>query len=169
VSEHFGDNLIVVYSVTGNTLNMAETIQKMTGGEILQIETEEVYPLGKDLIPYAKQERDELRLPTLKGETPDLGKYDCVFLGTPVWFHDVPPAVRLFLGEADFLGKPVIPFLTAGGGPGDTLATLTRLVKNGKLQRAKLLTRYSDRTPEEIDAEVGNWLVSLTADGSPSH
>jgi flavodoxin len=161
LAKFFGKNLIIVYSVTGNTLNMAETIKAVTGGEIYRIETVETYPSGKELIPYAKKERDELRNPTLKGSPPDFKEYDYIFFGTPVWFHDLPAATVLFLEKTDFGGKNVIPFLTAGGGPGDSLQSLTKAVKNAKLLQAKVLTRYGTHSAEEIQAEVATWLKSF--------
>jgi flavodoxin len=164
LKKFFGKNLIIVYSVTGNTLHMAEAIQAVTGGEIFRIETVETYPLGKELIPYAKKERDELRVPTLRSSVPDFSSYDHIFFGTPVWFHDLPAATVLFLNAADFGGKKVIPFITAGGGPGDSLQSLSKTIKNAKLLQAKILTRYSNRSPEEIESEVATWLKSF--DGS---
>jgi flavodoxin len=113
------------------------------------------------LIPYAKKERDELRVPTLRSSPPDFSSYDYIFFGTPVWFHDLPAATVLFLGKADFGGKKVIPFLTAGGGPGDSLLSLGKAVKNAELLQAKILTRYANRSQEEIESEVATWLKSF--------
>jgi flavodoxin len=162
IATFFGKNLIIVYSVTGNTLNLAETIQGITKGDIYRIETEETYPQGEELIPYAKQERDELRKPTLKGNPPDFSSYDYIFLGTPVWFHNIATATQLFLENTDFNGKKVVPFITAGGGPGDSLETLTNSIKNAQLLEAKVLTRYSKLSQEEINSEVAKWLKAIT-------
>jgi flavodoxin len=158
---HFGKTVIIVYSVTGNSLNMAERIRARTGGDIVQLETEETYPVGENLIPYAKKERDELRKPTLKLPLPDISGYDTVFLGTPVWFHELPAAMSLFLDAMDFQGKPLVPFLTAGGGPGDSMDSLRSSAKNARVLEHKVITRYASRPAEDIDKEIDVWLATL--------
>ncbi|MDR1039200.1 MAG: hypothetical protein LBR80_03355 [Deltaproteobacteria bacterium] len=157
----FGKTLIIVYSVTGNTLDMAERIQARTGGDIERIETEEVYPAGDQLIPYAKEQRDALIKPNLIVPLPDVSGYDTVFLGTPVWFHELPPATALFLAAFDFQGKRLAPFLTCGGGPGDSLHSLRHSAKNAKVMEGKVLTRYASRPAEDIDKEIDLWLAAL--------
>jgi flavodoxin len=165
----FGKNLIIVYSVTGNTLDMANIIQSITKGDIYRIETEETYPSGEDLIPYAKKERDELRVPTLKGTPPSLEEYDYIFLGTPVWFHDIPPATLLFLSQTDFAGKKLIPFITAGGGPGDSIDSITKNAKNAKIVSSKLITRYAALPKNEIQVDIINWLKTIMNSDSPAN
>ncbi|MDR1080449.1 MAG: hypothetical protein LBQ79_05710 [Deltaproteobacteria bacterium] len=167
VSRNLGKTLIIVYSVTGNTLDMAERIQARTGGDIVRIETVEPYPAGGNLIPYAKRERDELRWPELRRPLPDVGGYDTVFLGTPVWFHGLPPATVLFLEAMDFGGKPLAPFLTAGGGPGDSADALRNSARNARIMGHKVITRYASRPGEDIDKEIGLWLAALLAEPLP--
>lgn len=44
-----------------------------------------------------------------------LGKYDRVFLGTPVWARKTPPAFNKFLSRAVFKGKNVWLFYNKRG------------------------------------------------------
>jgi flavodoxin len=169
---HFGKTLIIVYSLTGNTLDMAERIRALTGGDISRIETVETYPSGDQLIPYAKKQRDESRKPYLKSPLPDPGPYQTVFMGTPVWFHDLPPAVTAFLESMDFQGKALAPFITAGGGPGEAMDALRSSARNARVLDAKVITRYQSRPAEDIDREISLWLGALRdgvpADGVPA-
>ncbi|MDR2460056.1 MAG: hypothetical protein LBE38_04625 [Deltaproteobacteria bacterium] len=165
----YGKNLIIFYSVTGNTQDLANIIQSFTKGDLYRIDTVETYPTGEDLIPYAKKERDELRVPTLKGDPPNLADYEYIFFGTPVWFHDIPPATLLFLGQTDFKGKKIIPFVTAGGGPGDSIATITANVRNGQVLNPKLLTRYTSLAKDEIQKDVAFWLSTIMNSASTGH
>ncbi|MDR2611554.1 MAG: NAD(P)H-dependent oxidoreductase [Deltaproteobacteria bacterium] len=163
----FGKALVIVYSVTGNTMNMAERIRARVGADIVRIETVESYPEGDQLIPYAKKERDELRKPTLKGPLPDVGPYDMIFIGSPVWFHGLPAATSLFLAAMDFQGKPLAPFLTAGGGPGEAMAALRGSARNARLLEHRVITRYSSRPDEDIDREIDSWLKILQGGPPP--
>jgi flavodoxin len=166
LSEHFGKTAVIVYSLTGNTLNMAEKIRQKTGGDILRIETVEIYPSGEQLIPYAKKQRDELGKPTLKTPLPDLSGYDTIFLGSPVWFHELPPAVALYLEAMDFGDRQLAPFLTCGGGPGEAMETLRKSVRNARMLEPRVITRFASRPAEDIDREIDSWLQSLRA-GTP--
>ncbi|MDR3154898.1 MAG: hypothetical protein LBW85_11700 [Deltaproteobacteria bacterium] len=160
-AETFGKTLVIVYSVTGSTLDLAGKIQALTGGDLVRIETEETYPVGEELIPYAKRQRDELRKPVLKGAPPDVSSYDTVFLGSPVWFHELPPAVTELLAVLDFQRKPLAPFLTAGGSAGDSAEQLRTLAKTALIREPLVVFRYMSRPGEEIDKEVEDWLKSL--------
>ncbi|MDR1167241.1 MAG: hypothetical protein LBO66_15485 [Deltaproteobacteria bacterium] len=167
VDSPFGKNLVIVYSVTGNTLKMAEIIQGITHGDLYQIETVEEYPVGDKLIPFAKKMRDDNVLPTIKGTPPDVSGYDAIFLGTPVWFHDLPAPTQVFLENIDFQGKTVIPFVTAGGGPGDIMATLGEKIRNAKLLEAKIVTRFGIRPIDELEREIDAWLKTLAPAPAP--
>jgi flavodoxin len=159
----FGKNLIIVFSVTGNTLKLAKILQQKTGGEIFEIKTETQYPLGDNLIPFAREEAEENRPVKFTSALPDLSEYDTLFFGTPAWFHDVPHPVAAFLQETDFLGKRVIPFVTSGGGPGEAAATLARAIRSARVETALLIPRYATKPPEEIENEVNKWLNPLAA------
>ncbi|MDR1313327.1 MAG: hypothetical protein LBQ12_06430, partial [Deltaproteobacteria bacterium] len=119
------------------------------------------------LIPFAKKERDELRKPALKLPLPDVSEYDTVFFGSPVWFHELPAATAQLLDSLDFLGKPVAPFLTAGGGPGDSMETLRTVARNARILEGKVVTRYASRPAEDIDREVDFWLKELSLAPAP--
>ncbi|MDR2351816.1 MAG: NAD(P)H-dependent oxidoreductase [Deltaproteobacteria bacterium] len=157
----FQNSLIIVYSVTGNTLKMAQIIQEKTGAELFVIETEETYPVGDQLIPYLKKLRDDKIIPKLKEFKLDISKYDYIFLGTPVWFHDIPAPTKVFLDQTDFAGKPVVPFVTAGGGPGEILTSLSEAIQNAEIKEAKIISRYAAKPQEDIINEVELWLESL--------
>lgn len=46
----------------------------------------------------------------LKNPIPDLSAYDVIYLGTPIWWYDLPAPVSTFLKKADLSGKTVVPF-----------------------------------------------------------
>ena len=45
---------------------------------------------------------------------PNLGSYDIVLLGYPIWAQDIPRFVADFIEKCDLTGKTVIPFATYG-------------------------------------------------------
>ena len=58
---------------------------------------------------------DEACRPAIAGALPDLGQYDAVFLGFPIWWYVEPRIVDTFLDGCDIAGKALIPFATSGG------------------------------------------------------
>ena len=59
--------------------------------------------------------QDDANRPAIKGAAADIGKYDTVFIGFPVWWYVEPRIVDTFLESYDFSGKTLIPFATSGG------------------------------------------------------
>ncbi len=108
--------LILFYSYGGNTRRIAEMIQKDTGADLAEILTVKPYTgTYNEVVKQGNQEVKSGFMPALKPLAVDLGAYDCIVLGTPVWWYTMAPAVRSFLAKADLRGKVVYPFATNGG------------------------------------------------------
>ena len=115
--------LIVYYSWSnGNTKRIAEMLQKVTGGDLLRIDTAVPYTGGYDAVVNQGQEEVERGYePELKPMAVDLAAYDVIAVGTPTWWYTMAPAVRTFLHSQDWTGKTVVPFMTNGGWPGHVI------------------------------------------------
>lgn len=116
--------LIVYYSHSGNTAEIAELICEETGGMLFALEPKEPYPAAYDaVVAQAKKEIAAGFRPALREKQGSVADYDTVFVGTPNWWSTMAPPVASFLAESDLAGKTVIPFCTHGGGG---LAGVTR-------------------------------------------
>ncbi|MEG6501544.1 MULTISPECIES: flavodoxin [unclassified Desulfovibrio] len=108
--------LVVFYSKSGNTEAVARMIQAKTGGDIYKIETVKTYtrerPAAADI---PKEELETGNLPELKGEFPDISRYDVVIIGSPIWWYTAATPVMTFLRDIDFQGKTVAGFYTYAG------------------------------------------------------
>lgn len=120
------ENVLVLYfSHTGNTENVANFIHEAVGGDIVKLETEEPYTNNyNDLLDIAQEERNENARPALSTQIDNIEDYDTIFLGYPIWWGDMPMAIYTFLDEYDLSGKTIAPFVTSGGSglsgtPGD--------------------------------------------------
>ena len=106
--------LVVYYSRTGNTKKIAEAISSA-----LKCDSEEITDTKKRKGPvgYMIAGRDAIR----KSETKinpiqkDLGAYDLIIIGTPVWSWTVSTPIRTFLQQYKKQLKNVAFFLTHGG------------------------------------------------------
>jgi flavodoxin len=115
--------LIAYYSQSGNTKAVAEQIQAKFGGDLYEIQLATPYPAGEqETIEIVGRQREEGVLPELGGKVENLGDYDIVFIGTPIWFGTASLPVLAFVEahSGDFAGMTVIPFYTCGGGDAGT-------------------------------------------------
>jgi flavodoxin len=109
--------LIVYYSWGSNTKDIANKIQKQVGGDIFELIQEEPYPDSyKEVIKVSKADVESDYKPVLKNKINNVRDYDVIFLGSPIWFGTIAPAVKTFLSENDLNGKTIIPFVSHGGG-----------------------------------------------------
>ena len=109
--------LIVYYSWGGNTRHVVEQIRKLIDADVYEPTPEKAYPTEyHQCTEVAKREKENNARPALKGELPDLSKYDTVIVGFPIWWGTFPMLVATFADAAEWKGKTVISFCTHGGG-----------------------------------------------------
>jgi flavodoxin len=105
--------LVVYYSRTGHTRTVAEMISRRTGGNLIEIETVEPYPEDYDaLVAQNVDEQQSAFLPALTTRIDNIGDYDIVFVGSPIWNVRLTPPVRSLLSSYDLAGTRVAPFVT---------------------------------------------------------
>ena len=100
----------------GNTEIVAEMIAEKTVADLYEIMPETDYPYTYNaLTDVAKKEQNEKARPKIKGELPDVSKYDTIFIGAPVWWGDWPMICYTFFESVDLSGKKLVPFSTHEG------------------------------------------------------
>ena len=159
-----GRVLIVYYSFSGKTAEVATLIQEATGGTLHKIETKKTYsPLQAIRMMEEENEAGGDFLPDLQSTIPDIAGYDLILIGSPVWRQAVPPPVLSFLKQCDFKGKKVAPFVTSKGNAGDFFTLLGQ-----KLQRAQALQgeEFSNNLSgtAALSSKVEAWLKQLKAE-----
>jgi len=156
-----GDSIVIYFSATGVTDELAVTIQGLTDSDIYRLVPTEEYTaedLDRDNTECraAKECRGDLPLPTISGEKIDLTGYDVVFLGFPIWYKEEPPMITSFLEIYDLSGKTVIPFSTSWGtGIANAQSNLERNVPGATWLKGANFTESF--TAEEVE----NWLISI--------
>ena len=109
---------IAYYSKSGNTRHVAQLLANRMSGEEAEvdvIEIEAVKTPGFLKAGYASWR--QLELP-IKNADLDLGRYDFVVVGSPVWGGKPTPFIKTFLKTArNIVGKRTAFFVTGGGEP----------------------------------------------------
>ena len=149
--------LVVYFSATGTTRQVAKQIAKIANADICEITPTKPYS-SVDLDWTNKQSRSSVEMnnpktrPEIKALSVDVSKYDYVFLGYPIWWDLAPRTVNSFIEATDLSGKTVIPFATSGSSTiANSVAVLKKTYPKIKWQTGKLLNRVSEK-------EIGTWV-----------
>jgi flavodoxin len=157
--------LIAYYSQSGNTRAVAEQIQAKFGGDLHEITLAIPYPADEQqTIAVSAHEREEGTLPELSGKVDNLGDYDVVFVGTPIWFGTASLPVLAFVEahKGEFAGKTVVPFYTCGGGDAGTYAADLAPYLEGATVLEAFGNNRAERTEGTAVAKIATHLDALT-------
>ncbi|MNR76656.1 flavodoxin [compost metagenome] len=153
-----GRILVAYYSRTGNTAVIARQIRRAMDATLFDIKTETPYPEDYEAtVEQARRETQAQYLPPLGHFVADIGRYDTVYLGMPIWGMTAPPVIRSFLRAHDLSGKVVIPFITHGGyGLGNSIDVLRAHMPGADLRPAFSMEADQERRTLE---QVSSWLA----------
>lgn len=154
--------MVIYYSLSGNTREIALRIKGKTNADLYEIKTEDEYPSSPMIYLTAKRQLNPKKYPKLKNDTlPDLNQYDLIFIGTPVWWYTIPAPLLSFLTQIDFKGKTVVSFATHGGNYGKYFEDFETKIKNAKVIRGKEFKKVLKTDKNILDAKITEWLVNL--------
>ena len=128
--------LVAYFSASGVTEKMAKTLAEVTGADLFEIQPAVPYTTA-DLDWMNKKSRSSVEMsnpdsrPEIGNKIPDMGQYDTVFVGFPIWWYVAPTIINTFLESYDFTGKKIATFATSGGsGMGKTDSILKKCAPN---------------------------------------
>lgn len=108
--------LILYFSHSGNTRQLAEQIHAHVGGDMLELKTVAPYPQDYDaVVGMAQKEQQSNARPQIATEIPNLDDYRTVFIGFPNWWGTMPMPFFTFLEKYNLGDRNVIPFCTHEG------------------------------------------------------
>lgn len=153
--------LVAYFSASGVTKNAAEKLAKATNADLFEIKPVRPYT-DADLDWTDKKSRSTIEMndlssrPEIANKCENMGSYDVVFVGFPIWWYVEPRIIDTFLESYDFSGKTVIPFATSGGsGLGKTAENFKKILgADVTVKDGKMLTRTSE-------VVVSDWIKSL--------
>lgn len=162
-TDEAGKTLVVYYSATGNTENVANYIATATDGDLFELEPAEPYSDADlnwtdDNSRVVREHDDEsLRDIELVADTVEnWDSYDTVFIGYPIWWGIAAWPVNGFIEANDFTGKTVIPFCTSSSsGLGESGELLAEMAGTGDWQEGQ---RFRSGASE---SDVAAWVESL--------
>ncbi len=153
-------SLVLYFSATNNTEQIAKYISEITSSDILEIIPKDVYT-NEDLdynnnnSRANREQNDEKARPEISNKL-DLENYDIIYLGYPIWWEEEPRIILTLLDNYNLKNKTIIPFCTSGGS-GIELSVNNIRNYNNKLNVLDG-KRFSSNSSKE---EVITWINSL--------
>ncbi len=152
-------SLILYYSQTSATQQVAQSFQQLTGADIEEIKAVNAYDGDfQQTIARCQQEMADGTLPELVAFEKNVADYDTIYLGYPIWFGTFAQPVAALLQSEDFAGKVLIPFCTFGSGGLNTSADQLKTA----LPNTNILPGYGIRNARiaAAAAEVKQFLIN---------
>lgn len=135
--------LVSYFSASGVTAKVAGKLAGEIGAALFEIEPKDFYT-DADLNWQNSRSRSSVEMndrncrPKIASRVENMGQYDVVFVGFPVWWYREPSIIDTFMEGYDFSGKKVIPFATSGGSSiGDSGKNMQALVPGAKVAEGK--------------------------------
>jgi flavodoxin len=157
-------SIIIYFSRSGNTENLAQQIESLTGADVLELQVKDPYPSDyEETVDRADEERESGNFPELVTQIPDLSQYDTIFLGHPIWSMTIANPIARFLEDnsEELSGKSIAVFSTnAGYGAGSSIDRVSELSPN-----STILENYTIEDEKVVETQDGvkSWLQRLGA------
>ena len=153
-------SLVVYFSWSGNTENVAKSIQTQTDADIFEIVPATPYSDDYDtVVDFALEEQRNNARPAISGSIENLEQYDVIYVGFPNWWGDMPMILYTFFETYDLSGKTVALFCTSGGsGLSGTVNTVKSLEPNATVTQGLHIGSGSSSNP---DSAVSEWLHDI--------
>lgn len=156
-----GKVLVVYYSLTGHTKDIAEQIAAKTGADLFEIKTKEVYS-SPSVYMISKKELTSKQYPEINAENmPNISEYDTIFVGGPVWWYTMAPAVYSYLQMTDFNSKRVVPFSTQGSNFGSFFKDFEAMAKNAQIMPSENFNNVSEEYAGQVANKINAWLNKI--------
>lgn len=153
--------LVVYFSRTGNTKELALKMADYLNADTFEIEAADPYT-DEDIAYYTdcradREQKDPTARPKIANKIADIGSYDTIVLGYPIWHGMAPKIIYTFLESYDFSNKTIAPFCTsASSGIGNSDTDLHNLVAKDTVWKSG--KRFAAGASEN---EIENWLKEV--------
>ena len=111
--------LVVYFSATGTTKDVAEKIAAITDADLYEIKAAQEYTEADldwhdDNSRTTKEQDDKSVRPEIGSDPVTLDGYTTIYIGYPIWWGEEPRIMDTFVESCSFDGVTMIPFCTSG-------------------------------------------------------
>lgn len=156
-----GKTLVIFYSLSGRTKDIALQIQSLTNADLYEIKPKEEIKQGPSLYLTSKKQISSGNYPEIVNDFPNIEEYDTIFVGSPIWWYTAAPVVLEFLKEFDFKNKNVVPFSTQGSNYGTYFEDFKAKAKNANILKGEAFNNLDSKYNEQVKNKIIEWLNGL--------
>lgn len=162
-----GDALVIYFSATGHTEEVASTIANHLEAPIHALEPVDPYT-SEDLnygnnasrvsLEYAERndgDDEDVHVDLVTTSFEEFASSEYIFLGAPIWWGELSWVIEDFVRENDFTGKTIIPFGTSASTSSFPLTHLMPLAEEATWAEPQ---RFSSYASEDT---IISWVDSL--------
>ena len=149
--------LVAYFSASGVTAKVAENLSDALGADLFEIVPKVRYTKA-DLDWRDKTSRSTIEMndpssrPEIEALRDNVGDYDTIYVGFPIWWYVAPTIINTFLESYYLAGKTIIPFATSGGsGMGKTNEKLEPSCPGATIKAGKVFSMNASRR------ELADW------------
>ena len=159
-NENTSKSLVVYFSWSGNTENVAKSVQSQTDSDIFEIIPATPYSDDYDtVVDLAQEEQRNNARPAISGSIENIEQYDLIYVGFPNWWGDMPMILYSFFDTYDLSNKTIAPFCTSGGsGLSNAVEEIKDLEENATVIDGLHIGSSSASDPE---SDVSEWLQEI--------
>lgn len=160
--ESTNKELVVYFSATGNTESVAEVLAQMQEADLYKITPEQPYTdddlnYGDETTRATVEQNDKNARPAISGGIDNIEKYDVIYLGTPIWWGDMPRILYTFFDTYDLSGKTIAPFCTSGG---SGVAEIVETIEG--LEPSATITEGLRTSASNAEGDIMQWLRNIS-------
>ena len=154
------DTLVVYFSWSGNTENVAKSIQTQTNSDLFEIVPKTPYSDDYNtVVDLAQEEQKNNARPEIADVIENIDQYDMIYIGFPNWWGDMPMILYTFFDTYDLSGKTIAPFCTSGGsGLSNTVNEMKELEPNAMVTDGLHIGSEASSSPDDA---VSQWLNEI--------
>lgn len=151
-------NLIVYYSMNGNTDYVAQKMSSIINADLLRIYPKEAFP-DKGFKKFFWGGKS-----AVMGETPELEEYifnsdiyDHIIIGTPIWAGTMAPPIRTFIvdNKNKLVTKKISVYCTHSGGGGvKAIRKIKELLGEIPLENTLEVVEPKDKPSDESELKI---------------
>lgn len=160
-ANNLGKTLVVYYSLSGKTADIAKQIQEITNADIYEIKTLEKFKTNPFFYLRIKKQLKTKQYPKIEDNFPDFNKYDTIFVGSPIWWYTASTPVLSFLEKVNFDNKKVIPFSTEGSNYGTYFEDFKANAKNANVGQGESFNNLSKKYDKAVRNKIIVWLNNI--------
>lgn len=159
-AETTSKSLVVYFSWSGNTENVAKSIQAQTNSDLFEIVPKTPYSDDYNtVVDLAQEEQKNNARPEIADVIENIEQYDVIYVGFPNWWGDMPMILYTFFDTYDLSGKTIAPFCTSGGsGLSNTVNEMKELEPNATVTNGLHIGSEASSSPDDA---IIQWLNEI--------